>query len=98
MNLEDEQLKAALATLLPRERRILEMRGNGQTFEQIAAAFGFSRAQAHRLAATAKRKLEARLKSAARADKWRNVLAGGTALDTNQADGEQTQAPGIFEK
>jgi len=86
MNLADEQLKAALATLLPRDRRILEMRAEGKTFDEIAATFGFSKAQAFRLASAANQKLKARLKAATRADKWRNVLAGGTAPDTGRAD------------
>jgi DNA-directed RNA polymerase specialized sigma24 family protein len=62
MNLADETLKDALATLLPRDRRILEMRSKGRTFDEIAAAFGFSKAQAFRLAQIARQKLNARLK------------------------------------
>lgn len=62
MNLADEQLKAALQTLLPRSRRILEMRFEGKSFGEIGAHLGLSRSQAHRLHSAALRRLKAKLK------------------------------------
>ena len=90
MNLADEQLKAALAELPMRERRALELQSQGRSLEDIAAALRVSRSTAHRLVSSAQRKLNAKLKAAARADKWRNVLAGGLALDTSRADEGET--------
>jgi len=86
MNLADDTLKAALETLPTRERQALELQSQGRSLEDIAAALRVSRSTAHRLASSARQKLNARLKAAARADKWRNVLAGGRALDTSRAD------------
>jgi len=86
MNLADEQLKAALATLPERERKALELKAAGKSYQDIADALKVSRGTANRIAARATQKLNARLKAAARAAKWRNVLAGGTALDTSRAD------------
>jgi DNA-binding CsgD family transcriptional regulator len=86
MNLADEQLKAALAALPMRERRALELQSQGRSLADIAAALRVSRSTAQRLASSARQKLDARLKAAARAAKWRNVLAGGSALDTSRAD------------
>ena len=86
MDFEDEQLKAALATLPMRERQAMQMKVEGRTLEQIAMRLKVSRSTAGRLLQSASWKLEAKLKSAARADKWRNVLAGGKALDTGHAD------------
>jgi DNA-directed RNA polymerase specialized sigma24 family protein len=92
MDFADEQLKAALATLPLRERRALELQSQGRSLADIAAALRVSHSTARRLASSARQKLNARLKAAARADKWRNVLAGGTALDTSRADeGERNQ-------
>jgi RNA polymerase sigma factor (sigma-70 family) len=90
MNLEDEQLKAALETLPMRERQVLELQSQGRSLEDIAAALQVSRSTAHRLASSARQKLNARLKAAARAAKWRNVLAGGSALDTSRAEEGET--------
>ena len=90
MNLTDPALIEALATLPIRERRALEMQSQGRSLADIAAALRVSRSTAHRLASSARQKLNARLKTAARADKWRNVLAGGPALDTSRADEEET--------
>jgi DNA-directed RNA polymerase specialized sigma24 family protein len=90
MNLEDEQLKEALATLPPRERRALELQSQGRSLDDIAAALRVSRSTAHKLASSARQKLNARLKAAARADKWRNVLAGSPALDTSRVDEGET--------
>jgi DNA-directed RNA polymerase specialized sigma24 family protein len=89
MDFADEQLKAALATLPLRERRALELHTQGRSLADIAAALRVSHSTAGRLASSARQKLNARLKAAARADKWRNVLAGGTALDTSRADEEE---------
>jgi DNA-directed RNA polymerase specialized sigma24 family protein len=92
MDFADEQLKAVLATLPLRERRALELQSQGRSLADIAAALRVSHSTARRLASSARQKLNARLKAAARADKWRNVLAGGTALDTSRADeGERNQ-------
>jgi len=92
MDFADEQLKAALATLPSRERRALELQTQGRSLADIAAALRVSHSAARRLASSARQKLNARLKAAARADKWRNVLAGGTALDTSRADeGERNE-------
>jgi len=92
MDFADEQLKAALATLPLRERRALELPTQGRSLADIAAALRVSHSTARRLASSARQKLNARLKAAARADKWRNVLAGGTALDTSRADeGERNE-------
>jgi len=92
MDFADEQLKAALATLPLRERRALELQTQGRSLADIAAALRVSHSTARRLASSARQKLNARLKAAARADKWRNVLAGGTALDTSRADeGERNE-------
>ena len=90
MNLTDPALIEALATLPIRERRALEMQSQGRSLADIAAALRVSRSTAHRLASSARQKLNARLKTAARADKWRNVLAGGPALDTSRADEGET--------
>jgi DNA-directed RNA polymerase specialized sigma24 family protein len=90
MNLTDPTLIEALATLPMRERRALEMQSQGRSLADIAAALRVSRSAAHRLASSARQKLNARLKTAARADKWRNVLAGGPALDTSRADEGET--------
>ena len=90
MNLEDEQLKAALATLPLRERRALELQSQGRSLADIAAALRVSPSTVHRLASSARQKLNARLKAAARADKWRNVLAGGRALDTSRTEEGET--------
>jgi DNA-directed RNA polymerase specialized sigma24 family protein len=90
MNLEDEQLKAALATLPLRERRALELQSQGRSLADIAAALRVSPSTVRRLASSARQKLNARLKAAARADKWRNVLAGGRALDTSRAEEGET--------
>jgi len=90
MNLEDEQLKEALETLPLRERRALELQSQGRSLDDIAAALRVSRSTAHRLASSARQKLNARLKAAARADKWRKVLAGGRALDTSRAEEGET--------
>ena len=62
MDFADPALIEALQALLPRERRILEMRAQGKTFDEIGDAFGYSRAQAFRLAQIARQKLNARLK------------------------------------
>jgi DNA-binding CsgD family transcriptional regulator len=86
MNLADEQLKAALAALPMRERRALELQSQGRSLADIAATLRVSRSTAQRLVSSARQKLDARLKAAARAAKWRNVLAGGSALDTSRAD------------
>jgi DNA-binding CsgD family transcriptional regulator len=86
MNLTDPTLIEALATLPMRERRALELQSQGRSLADIAAALRVSRSTAARLVSSARQKLNARLKAAARADKWRNVLAGGTALDTSRAD------------
>jgi DNA-directed RNA polymerase specialized sigma subunit len=67
MNLEDEQLKSALATLLPRDRRIMRVRFEDKTFDKIGVAFGYSRAQAFRLTQIAPQKLNAKLKVGAKA-------------------------------
>jgi DNA-directed RNA polymerase specialized sigma24 family protein len=91
MDFADEQLKAALATLPLRERRALELQTQGRSLADIAAALRVSHSTARRLASSARQKLNARLKAAARADKWRNVLAGGTALDTSRADDGETE-------
>ena len=93
MNLEDEQLKEALSTLPLRERRALELQSQGRSLDDIAAALRIGRSAAHRLASSARQKLNARLKAAARAAKWRNVLAGGTALDTSRADDSELSGP-----
>ena len=90
MDIADEQLKAALATLLPRERRALELQSQGRSLADIAATLRVSPSTAHRLASSARQKLNARLKAAARAAKWRNVLAGGPALDATRADEGET--------
>jgi len=87
MNLADDTLKAALETLPTRERQALELQSQGRSLEDIAAALRVSRSTAHRLASSARQKLNARLKATARAAKWRNVLAGGPALDTSRAEG-----------
>ncbi len=86
MNLADDTLKAALETLPMRERQALELQSQGRSLEDIAAALRVSRSTARRLASSARQKLDARLKAAARADKWRNVLAGGRSPDTSRAD------------
>jgi DNA-directed RNA polymerase specialized sigma24 family protein len=92
MDFADEQLKAALATLPLRERRALELQSQGRSLADIAAALRVSHSTARRLASSARQKLNAKLKAAARADKWRNVLAGGMALDTSRADeGERNE-------
>jgi DNA-directed RNA polymerase specialized sigma24 family protein len=90
MDFEGEQLKTALSTLPLRERRALELQSQGRSLDDIAAALRVSRSTAHRLASSARQKLNARLKAAARAAKWRNVLAGGPALDTGRADEGET--------
>jgi DNA-binding NarL/FixJ family response regulator len=95
MNLADEQLKAALATLPMRERRALELQSQGRSMADIAAALQVSRSTAARLVSSARQKLNARLKAAARADKWRNVLAGGTARDTSRADDSEPSGPDL---
>lgn len=90
MDFEDEQLKAVLATMLPRDRLILEMRAQGVSLETIAATFKCSRATASRWASQAQQKLNGKLKAAARAGKWRSVLArrnsGADVAEPNQAD------------
>ena len=86
MDFADEQLKAMLATLPLRERRALELQSQGRSLADIAAALRVSHSTARRLASSARQKLNARLKAATRAAKWRNVLAGGPALDTSRAD------------
>lgn len=86
MDFADEQLKAALATLPMRERRALELQGQGRSLADIAAALRISRSAARRLVSSAQLKINSKLKAAARAAKWRNVLAGGPALDTHRAD------------
>jgi DNA-binding CsgD family transcriptional regulator len=88
MDFADDQLQAALATLPIRERRALELQSQGRSLNDIAAALRVSRSTAQRLASSARRKLNARLKAAVRAAKWRNVLAGGKAPDTSRADDE----------
>ena len=90
MNLTDPALIEALATLPIRERRALEMQSQGRSLADIAVALRVSRSTAHRLVSSAQRKLNAKLKAAARADKWRNVLAGGLALDISRADEGET--------
>ena len=69
MHLSDPELLRALETLLPRDRRILEMRGQGRTFDEIGVAFGISRAQAFRWAQAARQRLLAKLKRRARAER-----------------------------
>jgi len=86
MSPSDDALKAALETLPMRERQALELQSQGRSLADIAAALRVSRSTAHRLASSARQKLNARLKTAARADKWRNVLGGSRALDTSRAD------------
>jgi len=95
MNLADDILKAALETLPMRERRALELQGQGRSLEDIATALRVSRSAAHRLASSARQKLNARLKAAARADKWRKVLAGGRSLDTSRADEAEPGGAGV---
>src|SRR5215510_15389610 len=95
MDFADEQLKEALSKLPPRERRTLELQSQGRSLDDIAAALRVSRSTARRLASSARQKLNARLKAAARADKWRNVLAGGRSLDTNRADEAEPGGAGI---
>jgi DNA-directed RNA polymerase specialized sigma24 family protein len=90
MNLTDPTLIEALATLPMRERRALEMQSQGRSLADIAAALRVSRSTAARLVSSARQKLNARLKAAARAAKWRDVLAGGPALDTSRADEGET--------
>jgi DNA-binding NarL/FixJ family response regulator len=93
MNLTDPTLIEALATLPVRERQALELQSQGRSLADIAAALRVSHSTARRLASSARQKLNARLKAAARADKWRNVLAGGTALDTSRADDSEPSGP-----
>ena len=95
MDFADEQLKEALSKLPPRERRTLELQSQGRSLADIAAALRVSPSTARRLASSARQKLNARLKAAARADKWRNVLAGGRSLDTNRADEAEPGGAGI---
>ncbi len=90
MDFANEQLKEALSTLPLRERRALELQSQGGSLDDIAAALRVSRSTAHRLASSARQKLNARLKAAARAAKWRNVLAEGPAVDTSRTDEEET--------
>jgi DNA-directed RNA polymerase specialized sigma24 family protein len=90
MDFADEQLKEALSTLPLRERRALEMQSKGHSLDDIAAALRVSRSTAQRLASSARLKLNARLKAAARAAKWRNVLAGGPALGASRTDEGET--------
>jgi DNA-directed RNA polymerase specialized sigma subunit len=66
LNLADDTLKVALATLLPLDRRILEMRSQGRTVAEIAAALRISRSGVYRLEAAARNKLKMKLKAAAR--------------------------------
>jgi len=66
--LVDPELLQTLELLLPRERRLIQLRSEGKTFEQIGAQLGCSRAQAYRLVMEANRKLRARLKRTARAE------------------------------
>jgi len=95
MDFADEQLKEALSMLPLRERRALEMQSQGRSLADIAAALRVSRSAAHRLASSARQKLNARLKAAARADKWRNVLVGGRALDSSPADDSEPSGPDL---
>jgi DNA-directed RNA polymerase specialized sigma24 family protein len=69
MDLADERLKLALQSLLPRDRRILEMRAQGVSLVTIAITFKCSRATAYRWASQARQRLCAKLKAAARAGK-----------------------------
>jgi DNA-directed RNA polymerase specialized sigma subunit len=71
MHLSDPELLRALETLLPRERKLIELRSEGKTFTEIGRAFGYSRSQAYRFVLEANRKLRARLKRMARADERR---------------------------
>jgi DNA-binding CsgD family transcriptional regulator len=98
MNLADDNLRQLIAALPIRERKALEMQSQGRSLADIAAALRVSRSTARRLASSARQKLNARLKAAARAAKWRNVLAGGSALDTSRADGETLRTPGKREE
>ena len=95
MNLTDPTLIEALATLPMRERQALEMQSQGRSLADIAAALRVSRSTATRLASSARQKLNAKLKTAARAARWRNVLAGGTALDASRADDSEPSGPDL---
>jgi RNA polymerase sigma factor (sigma-70 family) len=76
--LDDPELLQALETLLPRERRLIQLRSEGKTFEEIGAALGYSRSQAYRLVIEANRKLRARLKRTARAERDSRADEGET--------------------
>jgi len=71
MDFADETLRAALASLLPPDRKIIELHATGETFEAIGVRLGLSRSQACRRHADALRRLKSKLKAEARADKHR---------------------------
>lgn len=67
MKLEDDNLNSALASLLPRERRLIAMRQAGATFTEIGAVFSRSAQWAHVEYGRAMQRLKSKLKRGARA-------------------------------
>jgi DNA-directed RNA polymerase specialized sigma24 family protein len=69
MNLSDSELPQALQSLLPRERKVIELHAAGWTLDRIGERFKFSYSQAYQVLVVARAKLKSRLKVSARAGK-----------------------------
>jgi len=67
LKLDDDNLNAALASLLPREQRLIAMRQAGATFSEIGKHYGKTYGWAYQQWSAAMFKLKARLKRGARA-------------------------------